>query len=323
MKKFSLAIPKPCNENWDAMTPDAKGRFCGACQKTVIDFTSMSDREIAQFFKKPAPSVCGRFGGDQLNRAIEVPRKRIPWVKYFFTIALPAFLFSKKSAAQGNVRIIDTTVGEKIVFGNVWKKMKILPEKTANEIHGRVSDEKGNPIESATVSVKGTTLKTATDKEGKFFLKNVTNDKREIIVSSVGFMTQTVFISDRGNVNVSLHPALMGEVVTVGKVIRQKPVAIPLVKPKTDTSVAGFTVYPNPVSPNATVALQPKSIKPGNYFLTIINESGNAVQTEELVVEKKASDLFVGLKNLAAGAYFIRLTNKKTGKSYTQKMLVQ
>lgn len=61
MQKISLSIPKPCHEDWNAMTPDNKDKFCGACQKTVIDFSNMSDNQLAQFFKKPAGSVCGRF----------------------------------------------------------------------------------------------------------------------------------------------------------------------------------------------------------------------------------------------------------------------
>jgi len=83
MKKIHLSIPRPCHENWDAMTPSDKGRFCASCQKTVIDFTNMSDRQLAAFFKKPPSSVCGRVYDDQLNRGIEIPRKRIPWIKYF------------------------------------------------------------------------------------------------------------------------------------------------------------------------------------------------------------------------------------------------
>ena len=51
MKKFELSIPKPCHENWNEMSPEDKGRFCGACQKTVVDFTNMSDRQVAQFLR--------------------------------------------------------------------------------------------------------------------------------------------------------------------------------------------------------------------------------------------------------------------------------
>jgi len=78
-KKLQLQIPAPCHENWESMTPVEKGCFCGSCQKQVVDFSDMSDREIAMFFKRPSTgSVCGRFMQDQLNRDIEIPGKRIP-----------------------------------------------------------------------------------------------------------------------------------------------------------------------------------------------------------------------------------------------------
>ena len=71
--KIQLVIPEPCHENWKEMTPVDKGRYCLACQKSVIDFTKMSDREIAQFFKKPSTgSVCGRFLDDLLVRTLHM-----------------------------------------------------------------------------------------------------------------------------------------------------------------------------------------------------------------------------------------------------------
>jgi hypothetical protein len=100
MKKINLSIPKPCHENWNAMTPSEKGKFCGSCQKTVIDFTEMSDRQIAEFFKKPPSSVCGRVYNDQLHRDIVIPRKRMPWLKYFFQFTWPAFLILLKSCGS-------------------------------------------------------------------------------------------------------------------------------------------------------------------------------------------------------------------------------
>lgn len=105
MKKITLSIPKPCHENWQQMTPEDKGRFCGSCQKTVIDFSSMSDRQLAAFFKKPPANVCGRFQHDQLDRALAVPRKRIPWFKYIFHVTWPAMVLLLKSCGlRGEVK---------------------------------------------------------------------------------------------------------------------------------------------------------------------------------------------------------------------------
>jgi len=101
MKKINLSIPKPCHEDWAQMTQVEKGKFCDSCQKVVVDFTKMSDRELAVLFKKSSGSVCGRFQQEQLNHDINIPRKRIPWVKYFFQFTLPAFLISLKTYGDG------------------------------------------------------------------------------------------------------------------------------------------------------------------------------------------------------------------------------
>ena len=49
---YSLAIPKPCHEDWSKMTPNAKGRFCKSCVKTVVDFTEMDVDEIQDYIHK-------------------------------------------------------------------------------------------------------------------------------------------------------------------------------------------------------------------------------------------------------------------------------
>jgi hypothetical protein len=97
-KNIQLSIPSRCHENWETMSPAQKGRFCGSCQKQVIDFSTMSDRAIAAFFTRPSTgSVCGRFRHQQLDRELQVEKKRIPWLRFFFQMIIPALLFSKAS----------------------------------------------------------------------------------------------------------------------------------------------------------------------------------------------------------------------------------
>jgi hypothetical protein len=68
-------IPKPCHENWDAMTPQSGGRYCNECDKTVIDFTGWADDEISTYLTEHAgEKICGRFSSDQLkNQSISSP----------------------------------------------------------------------------------------------------------------------------------------------------------------------------------------------------------------------------------------------------------
>src|ERR1044071_9403993 len=114
-KHIQLSIPTPCHEDWGNMNPVETGRFCNSCQKQVVDFTNMSDRDVALFFKKPSTdSVCGRFMREQLDRDIAIPQKRIPWLKYFFQFALPAFIVSAKATAQGKIKLTNVlTAAEK------------------------------------------------------------------------------------------------------------------------------------------------------------------------------------------------------------------
>ena len=66
---MKIVIDNPCHENWDAMTPNEKGAFCLACQKTVIDFSVRTVEEIKNFFVQlpKTESVCGRFKEEQLT----------------------------------------------------------------------------------------------------------------------------------------------------------------------------------------------------------------------------------------------------------------
>lgn len=69
-KGLYLSVPTPCEENWSQMTRTAAGRHCSSCNKTVVDFSILSDAAIFAVINNSKGAVCGRFSDDQLQRQI-------------------------------------------------------------------------------------------------------------------------------------------------------------------------------------------------------------------------------------------------------------
>lgn len=126
--------------------------------------------------------------------------------------------------------------------------------QNSRTITGKVTDEMGTPIPSASVVVKGTTLGTTTDKEGSFSLK-VPETAKTLVFSSVNFAAREVSIGKSSTVNVNLTPETsnLDEVVVVGYGVQKKkdvtgaigkidagPIAT-LVTPSVDKQLGGRT----------------------------------------------------------------------------------
>ena len=89
-QKIQISIPEPCKEGWQNMTPVEKGRFCASCQKTVLDFTHLSDNEIINLVAKN-DTLCGRINVSQLNRNLIETKTKSNYFGYLATSVL-AFL---------------------------------------------------------------------------------------------------------------------------------------------------------------------------------------------------------------------------------------
>lgn len=89
-----ITIPNPCSQSWDEMTPQKDGRFCGACEKTVVDFTTWHDEKIVAYLLQH-PGTCGRYRENSLEHPIiYVPeRKNTSILKRWMMIAaIPLFV---------------------------------------------------------------------------------------------------------------------------------------------------------------------------------------------------------------------------------------
>ncbi len=360
-KKIQLSIAEPCHENWDNMSPTEKGKFCGSCQKQVIDFSGMSDREIAQFFKKPSTgSVCGRFMSTQLDREMELPQKRILWLKYFFGILLPAFFMSKASAQTGKPGKIDIPPGNDTTRQSIRGELKtlgmvlpthILPVEKCEEtllvnkkdttpvnivasIKGRVTDETGAPVPGATVRIKGTFLELSADSNGKFSIPvDKLHDVETLLITSVGFEPVHYVVKKKDELKdellITMNAVLTGEVVVVAGLVAVSPKPgkkedklpeLPVVKQQEENNL---TVYPNPVRSGSSLSIAWKQKEEGYYSVQVMTLAGRLVQERETWIDKGAKTITMDFPAVTAGSYVLVFTNRKTGKQVSEKVIVE
>jgi hypothetical protein len=324
MKKIHLSIPEPCHENWDQMVPDEKGKFCNSCQNTVIDFTSMNDTQLVQFFKNYSGSVCGHVMNDQLHRDIIIPKKRIPWLRYFFQFTIPAMLISSKAVAQGKVAFTKNPIECK-VKGQVMGMLAFPEKKTHMDktIKGNVTDEKGKPIPGATIIFKNTNRGVVTDTSGNFEITSPV-DSTPIVVSMVGFISVELYPDSSFN-NIQLNPfigTLNGEVVVVGA-MSYKPEKVPLIQKIKDSVFTNFSVFPNPVKRNSTLNIRMNRFKKGTWKIELFNNAGVSLRSKDVDVDSKSQLIQFDVASLPAGVYFIRMKDLKSEKMMTEKVVIE
>lgn len=368
INKMNLAIPQPCHENWDKMTPADKGRFCGACQTQVVDFSTMTDLELVQFFKKPilsqskGGSVCGRFMAAQLHRDIEIPKKRTPWLRYFFQIALPALFISKATAQAktGKEDMSKTDTTKKIKVTNDNRVMGLVlptifngradtaiietPITKSRVIKGRVTDEKGTAIAFASITETATGNVIMTNEKGEFLL-TIKNSLGNLLVSSAGYEAKKVSLSETGDETIiqlgtnseegtvettgagtyikkdnNGDPGSRGGITPPPQVetdeIVSRDIEVPVEKNR-------FYIYPNPIKSGGSITLGVHLLEEGYYTVRFTNAAGQAVQQKEIWIDANAKVLNLLAPSVAGGTYFISIECKKTGKKYTDKIVIQ
>lgn len=115
---------------------------------------------------------------------------------------------------------LDYTISENTI---VIKKKALLPAANlplqvpvAIEVRGRITDENGQPLASATVLLKGTTIGTKTDENGNYHIEVPEN--ATLLFSYVGYETIEIKTGNRTNISIQLKSAVIvaEQVVVVG-----------------------------------------------------------------------------------------------------------
>ncbi|HLP12349.1 MAG TPA: energy transducer TonB [Flavobacteriales bacterium] len=85
-----------CNENFEALPAASTGKYCGACNKTIVDFTGFTGDEIFTYLKsRPKGTVCGYFKPQQVQDDVVVnfedAYEKLDFTKRFVFILLFVF----------------------------------------------------------------------------------------------------------------------------------------------------------------------------------------------------------------------------------------
>ncbi len=218
MAKINISIPQPCHENWEAMAPEDKGKFCASCQKKVFDFTNASDREIVTSFQKDE-NLCGRFLESQLNRDLIKPEKKNPfWLATTSAVISLIGLSSQEASAQQKTTPTEHTT--RVLLGkpappknnmDSTKKEEIITNPEL-EISGVVSD-KAEALPGVSVIIKGKSNSAETDFDGKFRIKAKIGDT--LVFNYPGYSTLEYNVIDSKNITLEMKSThvFMGEIV--------------------------------------------------------------------------------------------------------------
>ena len=203
-KPIQISIPTPCHENWDTMTPEAKGRFCVSCQKTVLDFTNSSDREIASVLKN-TENACGRFRTAQLERELVIPKEK-------------SSLWMAASAAVVSFLTIGShEVSAKIVTATEQTELKNLDsinnQLQVKVITGIISDINGNPIPDVILRLKISKKETKTKADGSFSIEANLGDK--IIINYSGFVESITIVGLKNEYKIVLQQKIDEEDIVI------------------------------------------------------------------------------------------------------------
>lgn len=147
---MKITIPKPCHENWNAMTPEEKGRFCSVCSKTVRDFTVASDQEIIEVFSHSSEDICGNFYKSQLNRNLQYSYLNSLFTKFAVGFILTTGGFVSVNAQQNTVKdTLKTEEIREIVFSgfNKQKDQKSLGAVSIIPANALNNTKAGSPKE--------------------------------------------------------------------------------------------------------------------------------------------------------------------------------
>ena len=212
---MNIQISSPCDQDWNKMTTDNNGKFCGACAKNVVDFTGFTDAELQQYFLnfgKNNESICGRFTSNQAvaQKPTTSQNKILLWC--WFAITTVLLFFSKQSKAQ-------QILGEPAIpteQAPVTKERKVSIYDKAIAL--QVKDAMGNNLMGVRIYVDNKLVDVQTNKDGTASLL-ISKDSKKITVEKNNYVTKIISLTDATLYKIEMfvdqpdNPMIMGKIM--------------------------------------------------------------------------------------------------------------
>jgi len=204
-ERINLERLQKCNQIWEYMPENEKGRLCKKCSNTIIDFRNKPNKEIAIIHSTSKTKVCGLYTPEQLKYPTKrsSKKKKNTWNSIYIGV-FGALAINNLSAQENKPKqkIVQTDLKNSSSKSNDAKIKKPIQINDSIQVTGLITgliDGKNNtPLAGSSIILKGSNNGTVSDFNGMFTLnlskKNI-EDKAYLIFSYIGFSTQEIKIN--------------------------------------------------------------------------------------------------------------------------------
>ena len=190
-------------------------------------------------------ALCLSAGANGFSQLISYSEKNVALEKVFkeinrqtgYTFVYTESLLKKSKSVSLHVQnasveeVLDICFREQPLYYTILNKMVVIKEReiiparelvavsppTPMIITGKITNDKGEPLEGATITEKGTSNATTTKEDGSFAI-NIANEKSILVISFVGYEPQEVRVNSQSAISIQMvqQPRAMTDLVVVG-----------------------------------------------------------------------------------------------------------
>jgi hypothetical protein len=211
-------------------------------------------------------------------------------------------------------------------FEVVEKREVVKPR----ELKGIILDSANNtPLAGASIIVKGTSRGVATDSLGNFKLSPDKDEPVELVVSYIGYQTQTLKIDSSTNlqeIKISLSPIYNGDLIVLGgySVVYKKAKKKIINDWKPAILKKDIKIYPNPVMKGNNIQASLSLKQAGEYKMELLNVQGEVVAVQKLEMATKEQAVTIPTQSRwTPGIYLVRISAPGIKNVYQCKVSIQ